>query len=194
MRRSRKIGIGVGVVGAIVIGALVCYYTLGDRYPRRFSVVVAGKIYRSAQPDVHGLKRVLQDIRIKTIINLRGPEVTDRNRQCMAEAKFAEDKGLKLVVIRFGPPPPDESIKKLLEVLDDKQNYPVLIHCAKGIERTGVAVAVYRMERMGWTSWQAVKEMLTNDFAPDLKHADDHDATTFVAEYKPRYPAQEKKP
>ena len=34
--------------------------------------------------------------------------------------------------------------------MDDPDSYPVLIHCNAGLNRTGVMVAVYRMEYQGW--------------------------------------------
>lgn len=194
MRRFRKILIGIGAAGLIFIGALICYYALGDRYPQRFGVVVPGKIYRSAQPNPHGLQRVQQDIGIKTIINLRGEHVYKRDRHCRQEAHFAKKNGIKVVVIGFRNPPTDENVRDLLNVLDGPKNRPILIHCKQGLERTGLAVAVYRLERMGWTTGQAVREMLTNDFAADLRHLENYDESIFIAEYKPMHPAQESKP
>ena len=48
--------------------------------------------------------------------------------------------------------------------MDDPANYPVLIHCKAGLHRTGVMVAVYRMEYQAWTSHEAISEMKAHGF------------------------------
>ena len=39
--------------------------------------------------------------------------------------------------------------------MDDKSNYPVLIHCYHGIGRAQVYSAVYRIEYEGWSNEEA---------------------------------------
>ena len=193
MKRAGSIGMGIGAAGLILVGAVIGYYTM-DRYPRRFAVVVPGKIYRSGQPNSYALERVVEDTGIRTIVNLRGEKVFKRDDRCQQEEYFAGKNAIKVVVIEFKNPPTEENIKDLLGVLDAPQNYPILIHCKRGVDRTGVAVAVYRMERMGWTTGQAMREMLTNDFASDLRDAGSSEETIFVAKYKPKHPAPGKTP
>lgn len=184
----------IGVSGVVVAAIAAWAYMSADHDPKNFGVVVPGRIYRSAQPGYHELEKVQRETGIKAIINLRGKHVFKDDWRCREESQCAEDKGIKLIVIEFGNSPSDERIKELLAALDDEKNYPLLIHCAQGIERTGIAVAVYRMERMGWTSGQAVREMLTNKFSSKLKVVGDHVETIFVAEYKAKHPAPAKKP
>ena len=194
MRRLVQVVIGLAVAGAALVAGVVGVRALQTPYPHRFAEVVPGRIYRSAQPNYRELEVIKRETGIRAIINLRGAGGVHRDGKCQEEARFAAEKGINLVVIAFRDPPTDENITKLLEVLDDEKNYPVLIHCARGIERTGIAVAVYRMERQGWTSGQAVREMTTNAFARALMVPDNYDETIFVSQYQPRRPAQEKKP
>jgi hypothetical protein len=49
--------------------------------------------------------------------------------------------------------------REILEVIDDEQRRPVLVHCARGTCRTGAAVAMYRLERDGWMLEDVANEM-----------------------------------
>lgn len=74
-----------------------------------------------------------------------------------------------------------EIIERFLEFLDDPGNQPVLVHCKRGAERTGTLIAVYRIERDGWTPTRAYAEMQEYGFRSfwfgNLKR--------FVLEYEP---------
>src|SRR5439155_24054941 len=55
-------------------------------------------------------------------------------------------------------------IDAFLKIMDRPENYPILIHCRAGLHRTGVIVAVYRMEYDGWTPHEAMGELKANGF------------------------------
>lgn len=103
--------------------------------------VIPGKVYRSAQLSQQKLERVIADKGIKTVINLRGfgPD----QGWYMAEARATHARGVSqeditLSAKRF---PPQSEIARLIEVLD-RSEYPVLVHCAQGADRTGLASAM----------------------------------------------------
>ncbi|MFN2514172.1 MAG: tyrosine-protein phosphatase [Pyrinomonadaceae bacterium] len=54
--------------------------------------------------------------------------------------------------------PSDNDIDQVLATLNDAENQPVLVHCHKGADRTGVVIAIYRITHDGWTSEQAKAE------------------------------------
>jgi protein-tyrosine phosphatase len=56
------------------------------------------------------------------------------------------------------------AVEQFLAIMDDSRNYPVLIHCRAGLHRTGVMVALYRMEYEGWTLDEAIRELKLNGF------------------------------
>ena len=56
-------------------------------------------------------------------------------------------------------PPTEDDIRHVLRLLGDQASHPVYIHCSKGIERSGIAIAIYRIELMGWTPDRAVRPM-----------------------------------
>jgi len=53
----------------------------------------------------------------------------------------------------------DEDIVRFLRVVTDPANAPVFVHCQHGSDRTGVAVAAYRIVVQGWTKEEAIAEM-----------------------------------
>ena len=107
-------------------------------------------LYRSAQPTAEGMAH-LKDLGIKTVINLR-------------EFHSDEDKlagtGLKgfSVTMNAWHIDKDDAIR-VLKIINDPANQPVLIHCQQGSDRTGTMCAVYRMAVEGWTKEQAVREL-----------------------------------
>ena len=47
--------------------------------------------------------------------------------------------------------PDDHQVDRLLATLGDPTKYPIYIHCKKGMDRTGVMVALHRVINQGWT-------------------------------------------
>jgi tyrosine-protein phosphatase SIW14 len=113
-------------------------------------------IYRGRQPARKGYQ-TLKSMGIKTVINLRA--VHD-------ERKKVESAGMKYVEI---PVPMTggvrtEKLQEIIHAMSDPSNQPVYIHCALGEDRTGIAVAAYRMDADGWSYDDAVKEMQSFGF------------------------------
>ena len=44
------------------------------------------------------------------------------------------------------------------DVLADNSNYPVLVHCAAGVNRTGAVIAAWRMKYCGWSFEDSIAE------------------------------------
>ena len=119
-----------------------------------FGEVQEGAIYRSAQPSTLFLHRLVRREGVRTLVNLRG-------RTPSFESAFAADNGLRLFSFDFSasrPPSPAE-VDRLLGVLRDPSNYPLLIHCRNGVDRTGFAVGLHRTQTQGWTTGRTLREM-----------------------------------
>lgn len=115
---------------------------------------VNANLYRGAQPKQGGLRR-LAELGIKTIVDLRG--AGDRAR---AEEHEARALGLRYynAPISWHGRPQDEQVERVLRIITAPENQPVFVHCAHGVDRTGLIVAIYRVARDGWTSAQAKAE------------------------------------
>ena len=111
-------------------------------------------IFRGAQPQPEGLKKLVQ-MRIRTIINLRGSSDMTYN-----EGKMAEELGLKYFNLPLPAlsSPNMEEINKILAVMRNSENTPVFVHCKNGDDRTGTIIACYRMAYEGWSDDQAIAE------------------------------------
>jgi protein-tyrosine phosphatase len=118
-------------------------------------------IYRSAQPTQEGLES-LPALGIKTVIDLRGP--SERS----GEAQLLESLGIKYVNIPMPPmgSPSVESVKQALALLDDERNWPILVHCKHGVDRTGTVIACFRISEEGWSNQRALDEARLRGLAP----------------------------
>ena len=58
----------------------------------------------------------------------------------------------------------EDELVEFLKVLADPANRPVFVHCKHGADRTGTAVATYRVVCQGWTKEDAIDEMRSGGF------------------------------
>ena len=112
---------------------------------------VSSTLYRGAQPSEEGI-RTLASYHVGTVINLRGG---DDSR----EAKMVRDAGMTYLHL----PLEAETVtvadaEKILALIADAPK-PVFVHCHVGRDRTGLAVAAYRIRYQGWTLQAAVADM-----------------------------------
>ncbi len=113
-----------------------------------FHAIERGTAYRSAQLDSTTMRLVLDEYDIKTVINLRGenPERVwyVREREAVNEA------GATLVDIAMSAHslPPREKLLALYDTFQTAE-YPILMHCQAGADRSGAAAAIWRMVMRG---------------------------------------------
>ncbi len=104
-------------------------------------VVLPGRVYRSAQPSGADVERRIRDLGIRTIVNLRG--TADPASWYLEEARATHQGNVAQEDIRFsaGHLPSPNEVRRFLQVLE-RSEYPVLLHCRRGSDRTGVASAI----------------------------------------------------
>jgi hypothetical protein len=139
-RRWALVGIllRVGAVLSVLALGLEVYRVLAGS---NFHVVIPGAVYRCSQPSPDFLNDVVKRYGIRTVINLRGCcDTTDWYRdECRALTRLEvaeEDVGLSA-----GRLPSVQALRELIRVFDHSA-YPILIHCNRGIDRTGMTSAV----------------------------------------------------
>lgn len=172
-----KIGLGIAVAALIAAGPAV-YSSHRHTHQRNFRIVEDGVLYRSGQLSRPGLERIMHDYRIKTVITLRTFRPPHTTYHDDWEKEVCADFGAKHVRILprvWGEDekkvvPATVSVNQFLAVMDDRSNYPVLIHCYAGIHRTGTMCAIFRMEYHGWAADDAIEEMELCGFDPEDMH------------------------
>lgn len=106
-----------------------------------FAEVYKGKLYRSAQPTPDFLFYLKRFYGIKTIVNLR-------RKNENFERDFSEQNGIRLVNVpikAFSRFPKLEDIETFLNLFENQENYPILLHCREGKHRTGFIVATFQL-------------------------------------------------
>lgn len=123
---------------------------------------VAPGIYRGAQPTAEGYA-TLKRMGIRTVVNLRAKH---------GERKAVEAAGMRAVAVPIDALARIDAaaVRKAVALLADPANRPVFVHCAHGRDRTGVVVAVYRMDVDGWDVSDAEAEMQSFGFNDVWRH------------------------
>jgi protein tyrosine/serine phosphatase len=126
------------VLGLLLVVVLEAVRVLGGS---NFHVVVPGAVYRCAYPSPAFLEQTIRTHGIRTVVNLRGcsdpmPWYLDECRTTARCDVVQED-----VSMSAGRLPSVQTIRELVQILD-RAEYPILIHCHKGIDRTGLVSAM----------------------------------------------------
>jgi protein tyrosine phosphatase (PTP) superfamily phosphohydrolase (DUF442 family) len=123
-----------------------------------FHSVVAGKCYRSGQPSPDFLEAVQRTHHIKAVLNLR--DENEGEPWYEAEKEATDRLGIKLINAGLSgaemPPAPD--FARFITALHDCPE-PMLIHCANGNDRTGLASTLYLLMRTDTSVPEARKQL-----------------------------------
>jgi len=114
--------------------------------------------YRGEQPKGDDYNR-LAGIGVRTIIDLRD----DPKDYAKSLTEQAGMKYINLPMSDKGYLAP-YAASRFLSLVNDKENWPVYVHCAGGRHRTGAMTAIFRMTVQGWDANRAYEEMKDYDF------------------------------
>lgn len=143
------------LAGLIAAAAMeVLYIFLGANV----HVVADGAVYRSAQLGPDDLERVVRRYHIRTVVNLCG--CCDPTPWYVQESKDTSRLGVCQEDVGFSASrlPSAQAVLQLIDVLDHS-DYPVLIHCHRGIDRTGLASAVALLLHTDATPGEARRQL-----------------------------------
>lgn len=138
---------------------VVQIFAMGNQH-----TVVSGRVYRCGQPSGDGLRDLIRDKGIRTVINLRGmaPHLDEpRSAWYRDEVLATHELNVSQEDLTFSArllPPPAE-LRRLIDVFDHTE-YPVLIHCKQGADRTGLASAIYLLLHTDATLGEARRQLL----------------------------------
>lgn len=116
---------------------------------------VDDRLFRGAQPQISAIPG-LKALGVNTIVRLNG-----EGEDVAAEKKQVETLGMRFVNLPWSGTglPTHAQVVAFLALLHDDPSAKVFVHCREGADRTGVFVALYRMEFNHWTVAQALAEM-----------------------------------
>ena len=106
-------------------------------------VVIPGMLYRYNQPSAASLECAIADDGIRTVVNLRGFCPGPESPWYAEEVRITNANGISQEDITLSAnrlPPPIE-LRRLIEVFD-RSEYPMLFHCKRGADRTGLAATI----------------------------------------------------
>jgi protein tyrosine phosphatase (PTP) superfamily phosphohydrolase (DUF442 family) len=133
-----------------------------------FETITEGKVYKSGVIPPDEIESYVKKYNIKSIVDLRMPGTNDLILNPEAPGELAAEKAAvaKIEGLNYYSNPSDQvptnkNIQIFTKIMDDKANYPVLIHCYHGTGRAEMYSAIYRIEYENFTNEEARKGVRT---------------------------------
>jgi protein tyrosine phosphatase (PTP) superfamily phosphohydrolase (DUF442 family) len=123
--------------------------------------VEPGVLVRGGQPDAAGFRALQREYGIGTVVNLN-------DLTAMQEETVVTALGMSYVALPSSAWQPDaEKLRTFLGAMADARDTgPVYVHCKHGMDRTGLAVAAYRIVVQGWDAERALAELRSHQEFP----------------------------
>ena len=150
MKKNKKI-----IVFSIVVFVLVLVgkYVYDMNINHNFETITEGKVYKSGVIPPDEMKDYINKYQIKSVVDLRMPGTDDivLNPEKLGELLAEKQTVAKIEGVNyFSNPseqvPSEKNISVFNKIMDNKANYPVLIHCYHGTGRAELYSAIYRIE------------------------------------------------
>lgn len=156
---TRRALIGSGAASLLAVLLVTATYALG-LWGGNVRTVIPGRFYRSAQLSGDQLHDLISREKIRTVVNLRGGKDHYDWLQDERSACAANGADYRQITLSASTLPRPRVLRQLLEILDEAE-YPVLIHCRHGADRTGLAATLYMHLYQGMPLDQAEAAQLT---------------------------------
>ncbi len=123
-----------------------------------FHTVIPRRVFRCSQMSGRSLERWSKQYGIRTVVNLRG--FSPPLAWYIEESRVTHHLNLAQEDIAFSASrlPPSQEFRRLIEVID-RAEYPLLLHCRQGADRTGLASAVAILLQPGSTLAEARRQL-----------------------------------
>jgi protein tyrosine phosphatase (PTP) superfamily phosphohydrolase (DUF442 family) len=162
-QRSSRVGYAIVILLLIGLSVVVLWWARWRTY--HFAAVQEGVLYRDGNRGMAEFAHAVARGKIRTVVPLvDDAEVADpRKPEFAQELAWCEQHGVKVVrvPVQLGGWPTSEDVKKFLSVVSDRENQPVLVHCAQGVRRTGMMVAAFQQSVLGWDDARCKAAMKT---------------------------------
>lgn len=135
------------------------YYWHKQHY-KHFDVHEANRVYRSAWMNSTAMGEVVKAHGIKAVVNLCRPGEMGPTRAA-EERKAVEAAGGKLYELPLPDTTDasDERFQPHIDLLKNPDNYPLLVHCQHGVNRTSRVLAMYEVLKHGGDGESAIRKM-----------------------------------
>jgi protein tyrosine/serine phosphatase len=152
------------IIAVVVLLVLVGTgkYVYDRHINHNFMTITEGKVYKSGVIPPDEIADYVKKYHIKSIVDLRFPGTGDdvNNPEVPAELTAEKEAVAKIPGVNYfndgsDQVPKQENLDKFFKIMDNKNNYPVLIHCFHGIGRAQMYSAIYRIEYEGFTNEDA---------------------------------------
>jgi protein tyrosine phosphatase len=160
MKNKKIIGFSLLVIVLVLLGKYV--YDMNINH--NFETITEGKVYKSGVIPPNELERYVKKYHIKSIVDLRFPGTTDllNNPEIPAELTAEKEAVAKIKGVNYfnngsDQVPKQENLDRFFKIMDNKANYPVLIHCYHGIGRAEMYSALYRIEYENFSNEESRK-------------------------------------
>jgi tyrosine-protein phosphatase SIW14 len=119
---------------------------------------VSPNLFRGGQPGVDGLE-ALKKMGVSIVVDMRSSKSPH-------EETVVKKLGMQYIPMPWHCPfPTDKTFAGFLKVIQDNPGKKIFVHCRLGDDRTGMAIAAYRMADEGWSADEALKEMKAFGFS-----------------------------
>ncbi|WP_298225131.1 dual specificity protein phosphatase family protein [Flavobacterium sp.] len=163
MKKNLKI---VGFVLLAVVLIFAGKYVYDMNINHNFETITEGKVYKSGVIPPDEIKDYVNKYHIKSIVDLRFPGTADliNNPEIPAELTAEKEAVAKIPGVNYfnngsDQVPKQENLDSFFKIMDNPDNYPVLIHCYHGVGRAEMYSAIYRIEYENFSNEEARKNV-----------------------------------
>jgi protein tyrosine phosphatase (PTP) superfamily phosphohydrolase (DUF442 family) len=141
-RRTSLAGAGALAWYGLVVGGIAL--TWYHRPLERLKTIVPDRIFISAMPTYRGLEIAHARHHFKTIINLFPEDTDERSPRWPQELKFVAEHGIRYLRSPTGATTADAFLDETLQIAQDPEAWPILVHCHGCMDRSPAWMGIYR--------------------------------------------------
>jgi len=140
-------------ISILVVLIFVGKYVYDMNFNHNFETITENKVYKSGVIPPDEMADYINKYHIKSVMDLRFPGTGDdvNNPEIPAEltaekAAISKIKGVNYFNNGSDQVPNQKNLDYFFKIMDNPDNYPVLLHCYHGVGRAEMYSALYRIE------------------------------------------------
>ena len=152
-----------GKVLVVAMAVILVVLLIRHFHIKNFHVIKPGVLYTSGQPRNMDYARILYKYHVATFINVRMPSEHREKNWYNEERTWIAENGVdyhELPIDRTDRQrqfPDEETQKKFLDIMADKDNLPVLLHGSSGRKRVSMLTAVWLIKSQKYSVSDTIK-------------------------------------